>query len=103
MKITAKTVTENLRRGDLYGRYGGEEFIIVLPETDRENAEKVAEKIRGAIENQEVKWNNQLLKVTSSFGIYLSQKGTEDTVEDLISKADQALYGAKEKGRNCVV
>ncbi|AKL94902.1 diguanylate cyclase [Clostridium aceticum] len=95
-----KVLIENVRKTDLVGRYGGEEFIIMLPDTTKKQAYKVAEKIRKEIEVLEILENKD--KITLSFGIasYMEEGLNK---EDIIEKADQALYAAKEKGRNQTV
>ncbi|MBF7071494.1 sensor domain-containing diguanylate cyclase [Aliarcobacter butzleri] len=95
---TAKLMIENSRKSDIKGRFGGEEFIIICPQTTAESALKLAEKIRTAIESfkfEEVGYK------TISLGI--STFENNDTVESLIKKADTALYQAKNSGRNKVV
>lgn len=87
-----------IREHDILARWGGEEFIILLPETNLENATKVAEKIRIKVENQ--KFTKRYLDLTSSFGV--SSLKEDDTAENLISRADKALYKSKRSGRNLV-
>lgn len=92
---TAKIIIENSRKSDIKGRFGGEEFIIICPQTTVESALRLAEKIRMAIESfkfEEVGYK------TISLGI--STFKNNDTVESLIKKADTALYQAKNSGRN---
>lgn len=88
---------KNLRKTDLAGRYGGEEFIIILPETDPNDAFIVCEKLRKSIEEAKIMDNN--MDLTLSFGIssYPIHGASE---EELIEKADQALYKSKKSGRN---
>lgn len=90
---------EHCRREDLAARFGGEEFIVVLPLTDLPGAMSFAEKIRLGLE--EMKWEHIKRQVTGSFGI--SQFHPEDTAESFIERADQALYQAKAAGRNRVM
>jgi len=99
---TAAKISESLRKSDLLGRYGGEEFIALLPETSRENALETAERLRRVIETNTVSYGNHIIKVTISVGVsYLhSEKGL--TIERIIKNADDALYAAKERGRNQV-
>ncbi|MCG8540617.1 MAG: diguanylate cyclase [Clostridia bacterium] len=90
-------IKSNLRKTDLVGRYGGEEFIIILPETDVNDAYIACEKLRGIIENSEILGRGRAL--TMSFGIscYPIHGSSE---EELVEKADQALYKSKKSGRN---
>jgi diguanylate cyclase (GGDEF)-like protein len=87
---------------DLVARYGGEEFAIVLPDSDSHQAEKVAEKIRAAVESHQFPDGDKVKQVTVSVGIGVLGEGV-NSVDDLISSADKALYRAKAAGRNRVV
>ena len=96
---------EELRVIDFMGRYGGEEFIICMPETTLMEATSRANRIRQAIEESFTTFNEREILVTSSFGVsYVQMAAGEDrySVQQLIRQADQALYAAKHKGRNCV-
>ena len=101
----AGILKENVRKYDIVARYGGEEFVVILPETDIEEAMKVAEKLRTAIDSADFDDSRETYSVTASFGVSSAKPATEDDFKkDLfISQADQALYEAKEKGRNKVV
>ena len=89
-----------LRKNDLYGRLGGEEFGIVVLENSDEDALHVAEKIRLAIESKEHKIDDSVLPVTVSIGVAL--KCQKHTLEDVMHSADEAMYEAKTLGRNKV-
>jgi diguanylate cyclase (GGDEF)-like protein len=91
----------SVREGDLIGRYGGEELMVLLPETDRETALQVAERLRISIEETSIKVLNGEVHVTVSVGVAAKDEYTTD-LEILIARADQAMYIAKHKGRNCV-
>lgn len=97
----SRVIRENIRQIDLVGRYGGEEFTVILPETDVEGAQYVAERIRKTLEESLVTAYDESLKVTISIGIALFPKNA-GALNALIDKADQALYRAKESGRNRV-
>lgn len=101
----AQCIEENVREYDILARYGGEEFIVVLPETTAEEAMAVGEKLRSAIETSEFSDSNEEYHVTASFGMACCQPALEDEFNKntFINQADQALYEAKEKGRNMVV
>ena len=87
---------------DIAGRYGGEEFLIVVPQTDLEGAKDCAERLRLAIESTSVEAGaEEPLQVTMSFGV--AQLAEGETHKDLIGRADAALYQAKNAGRNQVV
>lgn len=96
LKSVAETVKKLLRRSDLFVRWGGEEFVVVLPYTDLNGAIKVAEKLRKAIED--LKFSIEGLKVTASFGVTEIKQG-EDFLKAL-GRADKALYEAKKKRKN---
>ena len=94
----AKLITENSRKSDIHGRYGGEEFIVICPKTTGKQALVLAEKIRASVENFVF---DQIGIKTISLGI--SSFEENDKEEDLIKKADIALYQAKNSGRNRAV
>jgi diguanylate cyclase (GGDEF)-like protein len=89
-----------MRTTDIFARYGGEEFICLLPEQTEKGAVELAERIRRMLEQAEVKYEAHSLKVTASFGLALIQKEPGLTLEQLIDRADQALYQSKREGRN---
>ena len=91
----------SIREVDLIGRYGGEELLIFLPETDRDTALHIAERLRAAVENMVIKISDQVLHVTVSIGISIRDHNTLE-LETLIARADQAMYIAKHRGRNRV-
>ena len=90
-----------LRGSDLKCRYGGEEFLILLPDTPAQGAHRVAETLRREIEANSIPWNDEQLRVTASFGITAITPGEMDPLA-AIARADEALYRAKQDGRNCV-
>jgi diguanylate cyclase (GGDEF)-like protein len=96
LKELAKVVKENLRKNDIFGRWGGEEFLILLPNSSYEETLKVAEKLRKIIENHDFGG----IKVTVSFGVTYVKK--DDNEETLLQRVDEALYEAKNNGRNQV-
>ena len=98
LKEISTIVTHCVREHDTVVRWGGEEFLVLLPETDLDGASKVAQKIRTTICKDPLTLLN--IKVTASFGVtIMSEKDTEDS---FIARADNALYEAKETGRNKV-
>lgn len=101
----ATVIKENLRNYDTLSRYGGEEFAIILPDTNEEAAILASEKLRLIIEEATFEDNEEKYSVTASFGLATCMPGIEDdfSKSKLISNADQALYAAKDKGRNAVV
>jgi len=99
LKEVAKTIKESLRQIDLVGRFGGEEFIIILTETDQEGSLFAAERIRKSVQDKSIRAYDEVLKVTISIGISSYPKHGRDA-NGLVEKADHALYRAKETGRN---
>ncbi len=97
----AQRCQASIRDVDLLGRYGGEEFIILLPETDRDNAFQVAERLRSTTTEQPFKATGREVNVTVSIGVATKDENTTH-LEALVARADQALYIAKHKGRNRV-
>ncbi|WP_456396717.1 sensor domain-containing diguanylate cyclase [Desulfurobacterium sp.] len=97
LREIAQIIKKRIRKPDIFGRYGGEEFLIVLPETDITGGVKFAEKIRKLIENHPFPIDR---KITISLGVTEYKYG--DTVDTLLARADRALYMAKESGRNKV-
>jgi len=97
----SKVVSAILRSCDLFGRYGGEEFAIILPETDITGACDVAERLRKGLEDLAIEYQGNNIKFTASVGVAVIDEN-DNRYEDLISNADVALYQAKSAGRNCV-
>jgi diguanylate cyclase (GGDEF)-like protein len=95
----AAVVKKQLRESDVLGRYGGEEFMVLLPSSDAAAAHQVAERIRAAVEQQVVGADNPAC--TTSIGLACVQSG-DTQLEDLLARADAALYRAKAQGRNRV-
>jgi len=97
----ATLIRRNIRDTDVAGRYGGEEFIIILPQADLSSALVLAERIRGIIESAEMKDSaGNVFAITVSLGLSSWEPGEDD--HSLISRTDEALYKAKENGRNRV-
>jgi diguanylate cyclase (GGDEF)-like protein len=90
-----------LRVSDAIGRYGGEEFLLVLPRADAPGGREVAERVRAAVEKEVVMAESFGLRVTVSLGVASTDTSGFDPVR-LVADADQALYRAKAHGRNCV-
>ena len=99
--VSAQTL---MRPSDFIARWGGEEFVILLPGTDSDGAMEVAERIRKNIEGMTITTEeDEQTKITVSIGIHTLIPGTDSSAENLIKKADRALYTAKNTGRNRVV
>ena len=97
----SRVLTQQLRRTDIIGRYGGEEFAVIFPDTTEEAAASVLEKIREKFAQIKHKSGVEEFSVTFSCGV--SGSTLYDQPEDIISSADEFLYMAKSRGRNCVV
>ncbi len=100
LRIVASTIARSIRSHDRAGRIGGEEFLVLMPDTNSETAVVVGERLRSAIANAEFRHANGEV-VTASIGVAVAS--ISDTVESLLARADHALYQAKRQGRNCVV
>lgn len=100
LKMVAKTTRAALRRADVVGRWGGEEFIIVLGDADPDMVRGVSEKVRMLIENSALKLGEDSLSITVSLGVSLP--AFADTLETMIKRADEKMYMSKKNGRNQV-
>ncbi len=97
----ARRIRHEVRAGDLATRYGGEEFLVLLPDTALQAASDVAERIRGAIASEPVALGGGRVVVTASVGVAQLRDGEDNAA--LVARADTALYRAKQQGRNrCV-
>jgi diguanylate cyclase (GGDEF)-like protein len=94
----ARDLESCLRQSDIVCRWGGEEFIVLLKDTDGDNGKMIAEKIRQHVEKQRYAYHGKQLQVTVSIGLTTLQ--ADDTLHTLLSRADQAMYRAKHSGRN---
>ncbi len=99
LKELAGILEENIRTIDVLGRYGGEEFVILLPETSPESALEIAERLRGAVTKHTFTPEALKIKITISIGLAFSIGG-ENGLDDLIKRADDAMYESKVSGRN---
>lgn len=100
LKRVAETMEKALRKVDIIGRYGGEEFMVILPQTDIEAAKILAERLRSRVEGMDVKVESiEQLCITASLGIAVFNH-EKDNLDTLVNRADQALYWAKDTGRN---
>lgn len=98
LKLTANVLQKNIRKSDYAIRIGGEELLILMPNTDSNGAYATAEKVRKAIEEE---IHPVVGKYTASFGV--AERTMEENYSDFYLRIDKALYQAKDKGRNCVV
>jgi diguanylate cyclase len=98
LALVGRIIGASIRASDFAARYGGEEFLVLLPDTDREGALLVAEKLRGEIEKTEL---SGIGSITASLGVAVLPTDAVEA-DDLLRKADRALYIAKQAGRNRV-
>lgn len=97
LKLVVNTIKENIRRSDIFARWGGEEFIIILPGTASEPAAHIAEKLRQKVQNTYV---SKIGYVTCSFGVYTAQQA--DSLQSIFEEVDKRVYQAKKEGKNRV-
>jgi diguanylate cyclase (GGDEF)-like protein len=102
LKAVAEAIRTSIRPSDLLGRYGGEEFVILLPDTNLDASEIVANRIKDEVEKTEIKGSKleTLPSVTISIGVSVGRPGS--FYDDLFKSVDTALYKAKESGGNCI-
>lgn len=106
LKTVSKLIKNKLRDYDIAGRYGGEEFLILLPYTKLDEAQNVAERLREAVEKHTVlvsKSNNDKIPLNVTISLGVSEYNFENSEKDFVKCADDALYEAKKTGRNKVV
>ena len=97
LKEFSSLIAQHLRQSDIFGRWGGEEFLIIAPHTNRQEAYVIAEKLRKIVQEH---WFEEVGHLTVSFGVTECTK--EHNFDTAISTADQALYRSKKEGRNRV-
>ena len=100
LESLAITIKQGVRAGDIPSRFGGEEFTTLLPDTNRELAWLVAERLRVMVSNMKVTWEPPLPQVTISLGVFTFNKEINIPANEAIMRADEALYISKELGRN---
>ncbi len=105
LKVVADNLKTALRENDLVGRYGGEEFVVMLPNASQEGLYMVGERLRASIEHAVLEFEGKRIRLTASIGLVESRvSGNEHTfAENLFAAADAAMYRAKNSGRNCIV
>ncbi|WP_022670284.1 diguanylate cyclase [Hippea alviniae] len=100
LREVARVIEKSIRSSDIAGRFGGEEFSVILPETELDKACEVAERIRANIESMRVKSENGDVSITVSAGV---SEYNNETINEFIGRADKSLYKAKANGRNRVM
>lgn len=104
LHTTAKRIQNAVREGDIVARYGGEEMVVILPDTSLDDAKRVAEKLRAQVASGSLsarQGDTPLPNVTVSIGV--AERYTGETEDEVFKRADNALYAAKNNGRNCVM
>lgn len=102
LKEVSNIITSSVRSSDIVGRYGGEEFSIVIPEATEEDALQLCDKIRKRIADYNFNIGAESIKITASFGVFFKESTAFIMASEIIQKADEALYRAKRNGRNRV-
>ena len=102
LKFIVHLCQKRLRKYDIIGRFGGDEFLILLPETSLQEARALAEELRSLMEQSEIHYEDQIIKITASFGVANLFLESSSPFEDLVKRADKAIYIAKDSGRNRV-
>ncbi len=97
----SRLIKKSIRKQDYVGRWGGEEFLMVYPETKITGGKTVTEKVRSVIENTVYNYKGIDLNVTATFGVAVHSKGK--SIDEVIKEADDVLYQGKQQGRNCVI
>ncbi|HUV21141.1 MAG TPA: GGDEF domain-containing protein [Gammaproteobacteria bacterium] len=100
LKLFANITNSVARRSDIVGRLGGEEFAIVLPSTSTAKALEFAERLHAAINKAVLTFNDSAIKYTASIGLAEFDRDSADNIDELLARADLALYEAKQSGRN---
>jgi diguanylate cyclase len=101
LKKISSILKSSVRSVDFVARYGGEEFVLIFERTELEDATQIAEKLRKAVQDCEFHFKSTPVEVTISFG--LTETKSNDSIEDIFARADDALYEAKKGGRNQVI
>lgn len=99
----AQQITANARRSDVPCRYGGDEFLVLLIDMDTQGAGDAAERLREAVSSSPIEADSGAIRVTISAGVASAEPGGQTTLDDLIERADKALYAAKQAGRDRVI
>lgn len=100
LKLVARTINSNIRSDDVFGRYGGEEFLLILKLSNEEELLKVSDKVRVLVSNSSIIVEGVKLKVTISLGATLYHQN--ETIESVVNRADKAMYQSKQTGKNKV-
>ncbi len=102
LQTIATYLTQCIRKADLLGRYGGEEFVIIMPETSIEQGYQAAERLLEYLRDHPIETETRKIHLTLSIGVAVYDPKNPISIDKLVGRADQALYMAKDAGRNCV-
>ncbi len=102
LRLVSLTFSSHLRKTDICGRYGGEEFIFLLPSADMDAGSHVAEKLRSAVESHKIPIDKVFMDITISAGVSVYDGTGDENTDSIIFRADKALYEAKRSGKNRV-
>jgi diguanylate cyclase (GGDEF)-like protein len=102
LKRTVEVCQANIRRTDLFARFGGDEFVVLLPETDIETALQVAHRVHLAIQEMITEVDGHEIRITASIGLASLDVEAMPSLDCMVSDADAAMYTSKQSGRNCV-
>ena len=100
LRYISKLLSESLRKCDVISRYGGEEFLLVLPDTDLKKAVEVTKRLKNSLQNHVFNFSDTKYSITASFGVIEYNTDRHLNNELLIGEADEYLYRAKHEGRN---
>jgi len=100
LKSVTKSISHSIRAHDLFGRWGGEEFVGVFEIKNKREVPLLAEKIRVLVECTQIPYQREHLSVTASLGVSIAR--ADDTIESLVERADTLMYQSKANGKNCV-
>jgi diguanylate cyclase (GGDEF)-like protein len=100
LQTFAETLKNQLRSADILSRMGGEEFVVLCKRVKRVDVQLIAEKFRKQIENMVFEFGTDTVRITASIGVAIFPRGPDDTIEEIIGEADEALYYCKRTGRN---
>jgi diguanylate cyclase (GGDEF)-like protein len=101
IRVLAERFTSGMRQNDFVGRYGGEEFLIVLPDIADDQLKTVVERLWSEIRSKPIRYQDKEIPVTVSLGVAAYQH-TDEHLEQIIKRADDALYRAKNEGRDTI-
>jgi diguanylate cyclase (GGDEF)-like protein len=102
IRTVTRIIRESIRQTDTAARIGGEEFVVMLPDTDIDAAQILGERIRRSIEDARITWGEVSIAVTVSVGVAQFEPGRDVSTHSLIERSDEAMYRSKQSGRNRV-